>query len=274
MTPATVPARPTDRLPRSTPAAVPEPRTASDTGSPTLPLRPAPPRRGRGPAGSASVRGLRHVAADALAAQGVGRDLAVAVADGIGDSAAAAVAARVSADVAAAVAPRAGSLEGLLAARDAVRLEPGADDAVMVVAAGLPGGGWSVSWVGDCRALLVTDRGVALLTHDHTVAQYLRDRGKAEDVVPAWENVVMTTVGSVDHGTVGHAEGPAGPGTLVLVSDGVHRALDEETIAFLVRRADAPARAAHDLVEAALTAGSRDNASATVVPLPEEWTAP
>jgi serine/threonine protein phosphatase PrpC len=129
-----------------------------------------------------------------------------------------------------------------------------------------------VSWVGDCRALLVTDRGVELLTHDHTVAQYLRDRG--QDVVPAWENVVMTTVGSVDHGTAGHAEGPSRPGTLVLVSDGVHRALDEETIAFLVRRADAPARAAHDLVEAALIAGGRDNASATVVPLPAEWTAP
>jgi serine/threonine protein phosphatase PrpC len=131
-----------------------------------------------------------------------------------------------------------------------------------------------VSWVGDCRALLVTDRGVERLTHDHTVAQWLRDRGRTgEDVLPAWENVVMTTVGSTDPAVLGHVRGPAGPGTLVLVSDGVHRAVDEETIAFLVRRAGAPARAARELVDAALAAGSPDNATAAVVPLPAEWIA-
>ena len=281
MTPATVPARPTDRLPRGASAGVPAPRTPSDarSGTPTdtLPLRPHPARRTPGAAGSASVRGLRRVAADATAVRGAGTGLALAVADGVGDSAAAALAARVAADVAVAAAPRIGSMHALLAARDAVRLEPGADDAVMVVAAGLAGGGWTVSWVGDCRALLVTDRGTELLTHDHTVAQWLRDRRQAgedtADIVPAWENIVMTTVGSVGPDTVGHARGPAGPGTLVLVSDGVHRTLDEETIAFLVRRAGAPARAARELVDAALATGSRDNASATVVPLPDEWAA-
>jgi serine/threonine protein phosphatase PrpC len=270
MTQATIPGRPTDRLARPAAGEPPAPRTPSDT----QPLRPAPVRQDRGPAGSASVRGLRHVAADATAVQGAGADLAIAVADGVGDSPSAALAARIAADVATAVAPGAGSREALLAARDAVRLEPAADDAVMVVAAGLPGGGWTVSWVGDCRALLVTDRGVERLTHDHTVAQWLRDRGRTgEDVLPAWENVVMTTVGSTDPAVLGHVRGPAGPGTLVLVSDGVHRAVDEETIAFLVRRAGAPARAARELVDAALAAGSPDNATAAVVPLPAEWIA-
>ncbi|GLL10324.1 hypothetical protein GCM10017577_14640 [Pseudonocardia halophobica] len=286
MTPATVPALPTDRPPRGVSAGVPAPRTPSDAGSgtgfdpgldsptDTLPLRPPPALRTPGAAGSASVRGLRRLAADATAVRGAGSGLALAVADGVGDSAAAALAARLAADVAVAAAPRIGSMHALLAARDAVRLEPGADDAVMVVAAGLAGGGWTVSWVGDCRALLVTDRGTELLTHDHTVAQWLRDRGKDQDgteIVPAWENIVMTTVGSAGPDTVGHARGPAGPGTLVLVSDGVHRTLDEETIAFLVRRAGAPARAARDLVDAALATGSHDNASATVVPLPDQW---
>ncbi|GAA4683181.1 hypothetical protein GCM10023215_16860 [Pseudonocardia yuanmonensis] len=274
MTPATIPGRPTDRLPR--PDEPPAPRTSPDAApgpalSDTQPLRRAPAGRRRGTAASASVRGKRRVAADAVAVQGTGADLALAVADGVVDPAVIAMAVGIAADVATAVAPGAGSREALLAARDAVRLEPGADDAVMVVAAGLPGGGWTVSWVGDCRALVVTERGVTRLTHDHTVAQWLRDRGK--DVVPAWEHIVMTTVGSADPAVVGHARGPVGPGTLVLLSDGVHRALDDETIAFLVRRAGEPARAARDLVDAALTAGTTDNASAIVVPLPAEWAA-
>ncbi|MFR9802503.1 PP2C family protein-serine/threonine phosphatase [Pseudonocardia sp. RS010] len=270
MTPVTSPGRPTDRLPRPDPVGPPPARTAPDASpSDTQPLRPATARREPGCVGSASVRGPRRTAADATAVQGAGADLAVAVADGVGDTDLAARAARVAADVATTMAPLAGSREALLAARDAVRLEPDDADAVMVVAAGLPGGGWSVSWVGDCRALLVTDRGVARLTHDHTVAQWLRDRGK--DALPEWEHVVMTTVGSAGPDTLGHVRGPAAQGTLVLVSDGVHRPLDDATIAFLVRRAVTPARAARDLVDAALAAGGRDNASAAVVPVPAAW---
>ncbi|WP_344739938.1 hypothetical protein, partial [Pseudonocardia halophobica] len=71
MTPATVPALPTDRPPRGVSAGVPAPRTPSDAGSgtgfdpgldsptDTLPLRPPPALRTPGAAGSASVRGLR-----------------------------------------------------------------------------------------------------------------------------------------------------------------------------------------------------------------------
>jgi PPM family protein phosphatase len=222
----------------------------------TLPSRTVV--RERGLAGSASVRGLRTVAADATAVHGP----AAAVADGIGDSPAAARAARIAADTAAELAGRVGSLHALLAARDAVLADPDAADTVMVVTASTPDGGWSVSWVGDCRAYLVLPRGTVLLTHDHTAAQAFHDAGLP--VNPRWEHLVTTTVAHADPDTIGHVRGPAS-GTLVLVSDGVHRALAPETLAWLVRRAPTPAAAARTLVDAALTAGSTDNCTATVL---------
>lgn len=133
----------------------------------------------------------------------------------------------------------------------------------MVVTADTPDGR-TVSWVGDCRAYLVLERDTVLLTHDHTAAQAFRDAGLP--VNPAWEHLVTTTVAHADPRTVGHARVP-GAGTLVLVSDGVHRALEPAELAWLVRRAAGPAAAAHALVDAALTAGSTDNCTATVLPV-------
>jgi len=231
----------------------------------TLPFTGYSP--GPGLAGSASVRGLRRTAADATAVCGS----AAAVADGIGDSAGAARAARIAADVAASVAGRVGPLHAILAARDAVLADPVLTDTVLtdavradtvlVVTADAPGGR-TVAWVGDCRAYLVTARGIALLTHDHTVAQAFRDAGL--DPAPRWEHLVTSTVAHADAGTIGVARVPAG--TIVLVSDGVHRSLEPETMAFLVRRGPTAAAAARALVDAALAAGSTDNATATVVP--------
>ncbi|GAA4542672.1 serine/threonine protein phosphatase [Pseudonocardia xishanensis] len=248
----------TDQLPR--PAAEPSDgsfaegrveRTLVGAGRPT----------GRGLAGSASVRGLRRVAADATAVCGS----AAAVADGIGDSAGAARAARIAADVAAGAAGRIGPRAAVLVARDAVLGSPDAADTVLVVTAEEPDGDRAVAWVGDCRAYLVTARGVALLSHDHTAAQAFRDAGL--DPAPQWEHLVTTTVAHAEAESIGHARVP-GAGTLVLVSDGVHRSVEPETLAFLVRRGPTPAAAARALVEAALTAGGTDNATATVLPPP------
>ncbi|RZT87969.1 hypothetical protein EV383_4903 [Pseudonocardia sediminis] len=167
-------------------------------------------------------------------------------------------------------APLLGTAGALRAARDAVRAVPGSGDAVLVVAAGTPGGGWEVSWVGDARALLWDGHTLLALTRDHTMAEELRAAGV--DAGGTWENVVTTTVATAGPATAGHVRGPAGPGTLVLLSDGVHRSLDAGAIAAelaVPRGSSATARA---LVEAALAAGTRDNATAAVVPLPREWT--
>ncbi len=247
------------------------PDVADATDAPTALTRTATP--GNPAAAVASARGLRNVGADAAVVAGHGSGLAVAVADGIGDTAAAARAARRAAHAAVRAAPGAGTRAALLAAGDAVDAEP-SGDAVLVVAAGLPGGGWTVSWVGDCRALLWDGADLTPITRDHTMAEELRALGVAAG--GSWENVVTTTVRTADPSTAGHVWGPPGPGTLLLLTDGVHRVLPADRIADILSAADEgdfPAGVtARALVADALDAGGRDNATAALVALPDAWT--
>lgn len=211
-------------------------------------------------AGSASQRGLRTVAADAVAVR-VG---VAAVADGIGDNDAAALASRLAVDVAVHVAASGrGPLAAVRAAAAAVRASEAAGDAVMIVAAARADGGWDLAWVGDAVALLHDGRVVRPVTRQHTVAAMLRGQGLR--AASRWDNVVTTSLrtgGGPDR--IGTASCP--PGTLVLLTDGVHRALEPGEIAGIVTGAPDAARAAHRLVDAALTAGSRDNVTAAVLP--------
>ncbi|MGI5125309.1 PP2C family protein-serine/threonine phosphatase [Pseudonocardia sp. CA-107938] len=207
--------------------------------------------------GSATRQGLRTVAADAVAV----RDGVAAVADGIGDTAAAALAAQGAVDVAVHVAASGrGPLAAVLAAAAAVRAAPAAGDAVLVVAAARPDG-WDVAWVGDAAALLHDGRVVRPVTHEHTVAAQLRAQGVR--VARRWENVVTTSLRTVRPDAVGTASSPAG--TLLLLSDGVHRTLEPGEIARIVSGSADPQRAAQWLVDAALAAGARDNATAAVL---------
>lgn len=219
----------------------------------------------------ASARGRRTVGADAAVIAGP----ALAVADGIGDTRAAARAARIAAATAVRAAPGLGTRAALAAARDAVLADPDAGDTVLVTAAGLPGGGWTVSWVGDCRALLWDGATLRPLTRDHTMAEELRALGVAAG--GSWENVVTTTVRTADPATAGHVWGPPGPGTLVLLTDGVHRVLPPERIAAVLTAADDGAFpagvTARALVADALDSGGRDNATAAVMALPDAWAA-
>ncbi|MFI9813308.1 PP2C family protein-serine/threonine phosphatase [Saccharothrix variisporea] len=221
---------------------------------------------------------------------------AAAVADGIGDTEAAASAARFAAAEAVDAAWRAGASEAMEdvrrglhltthptnplgiplprptaetsplpsaatlpqpPARDAGRdLTPRADT-TLVVASGTTHH-WSVAWVGDCRAYFLGDTDPAtLLTTDHTIGRYLRDRGVPAN--PRLDLVVTTTARKGGHGVV-HG---SGPGRLVLLTNGVHRATDQATITHLARTTTDPAEAARALV--ALT--QDDNAAAVVVDL-------
>ncbi|WP_309111097.1 protein phosphatase 2C domain-containing protein [Saccharothrix sp.] len=246
-------------------------------------------------AGWATARGARRVAADAAAVRTSPTAFAAAVADGIGDTGAAASAARFAVAEAVDAAWRAGVLEaaGVSEAMEDVRRglhesglsthpldvplprpageslpQPpapdvrrahatGSGDTTLVVAAGgVPQ--WFVAWVGDCRAYFLPENGPAtLLTTDHTVGRYLRDRGV--DANPRLDLVVTTTARKGGHGV---ARG-AGPGRLVLLTNGVHRATDEATVTRLARSATDPAEAARALVDVAV----EDNAAAVVVDL-------
>lgn len=214
--------------------------------------------------GSASDRGRRRHAADAVAVITGPDGLGVAVADGIADSAGAAVAARVAADAAAATAAHDGAVAALLAAGEAVRAE-GKGDTVMVVAAVRPG--WcEIAWVGDCRAYLVDGATVRLLTTDQTAAQAVRDTGGTPP--RSWENVVLETVGKATAATLGHRAVPPAVGRLALVTDGVHHELSDREIGDLLERAPDAASAARRLTDTALLGGAGDNAGATVIDIP------
>lgn len=144
---------------------------------------------------------------------------------------------------------------------------PAVGDTTFAVAAGDAERGWSVAWVGDCRAYFVPPSpdtaGPALpATADHTIGRYLRDRGVP--AAPALDRVLTTTARK---GEPGAAAGPPGPGRLVLVTNGVHHVLDAHAIARIARSVADPARAAGALVTAALDAGGADNAAAAVADL-------
>lgn len=206
---------------------------------------------------SASARGPRSVNADA--AGSFGEPAVFAVADGVGDSPAAARAARIA--VSAAVLVSAGPAEALLAAQGAVRGDPSAGDCVLVVA--VPAGdGYRIGWVGDVRAYAWDGSSLRQLTHDHTLAQYFRDRGM--DASPQMEHMVTTSVRTAGAAELGFTEirRPAG---LLLTSDGVHKRLPQAKMAELLRQ---PRNSAQSLVDAALAAGGTDNATALLVECP------
>jgi protein phosphatase len=215
--------------------------------------------------GSASDRGRRRHAADAIAVQHGPDGLGVAVADGIGDSAAAAAASRLAADTAAAMAAHDGAVAALLAAGTALRLKDGKGETVMVVAALRPG--WcEIAWVGDCRAYLWDGAVLRQLTSDQTAAQVVREAGGTPP--RSWENVVTETVARATVGRLGHREVPPASGRLALLTDGVHHELSDAEIAGLLALAPDCAAAARSLTDTALLGGAGDNASATVIDLP------
>ena len=82
-------------------------------------------------------------------------------------------------------------------------------------------------------------------------------------VARRWENVVTTSLRTGRPDEIGRVS--CGPGTLLLLSDGVHRALEPGEIAGIVTGSPDAARAAQRLVDGALAAGSRDNATAAVL---------
>ncbi|OLR95034.1 PP2C family protein-serine/threonine phosphatase [Actinokineospora bangkokensis] len=205
---------------------------------------------------TASDRGARTVNADAVASSpAADGSVRYALADGIGDHPGAARAARVA--VAAAVRAGGTAAQAVLAAQRAVR-DLAAGDCVLVVA--VPDGtGYDIAWVGDARAYAWTADGLRQLTHDHTLAQFFRDRGTS--FAPRLEHVVTTSTRTAKPEEIGTAR-VAEPVSLLLTSDGVHKALGTAAMGQVVSYAPNPATA---LVQAAVAAGTSDNATALVV---------
>jgi serine/threonine protein phosphatase PrpC len=117
----------------------------------------------------------------------------------------------------------------------------------------LQGQGYSVAHVGDTRVWRVSAGEIQLLTHDHAYAH------------PDMRSRLTRAVGLDDVVRVDYLQGEARLGdTFVLTSDGVHGVLRPRHIAELAGQGTAQ-QASDALVDTALSAGTRDNATALVI---------
>lgn len=223
---------------------------------------------------SASRRASRSINADAVAIETDATSAATAfvVADGVGDHLLGARAARTVAAAAAHAGARDGARAGILAAQEELLREvpePSADSVLVVAVlptAGRPDGPCEVAWVGDCRAYRWNGRVLHQITTDHTVAESYRARGLA--ATPRMSHLVTTSARTVRPDEIGYAATGSSTGRLLLSTDGVHKPLGIAAVKAILADGDAAHAIANSLVDAALLAGGRDNATALVVDLP------
>lgn len=225
--------------------------------------------------GVSSSRGHREFNCDVTAAywfpaNGV---LAAAVVDGTGNSMEVADVAFLAGHTAVRVGARKGAVPGVLAATELIAdptVEFPKPDGVMALAVCRPNEPVVIAHVGDCAAFAYDDRdntGLLRLTEDHTKGRRMRLHGDPEHEAAKRDRIITNSIGRATIGTITLTE--TGARTVVLVSDGVHRTLSIEDITSIMReRHTEPAMCAGLLVDAARTAGSRDDATALVLTHP------
>jgi serine/threonine protein phosphatase PrpC len=222
---------------------------------------------------------VRHRNEDAMAVTRAGAGLVAVVCDGVASTdrsdEASAAAAGAAAEVLAEALRTGGDLDAatraaVAAAHAAATALPGpfapnTGPACTYVSAVVTADGITTGWLGDSRAYWLADEGagsVRLTTDDavgHALTRWIG--ADAEDVDPHVATVV-----------------PAGPGTVLLCSDGLWNYLpDPAALAALARPAGAPLAVARVLTLAALEAGGADNVTVAVLqypPEPSTWETP
>ena len=128
---------------------------------------------------------------------------------------------------------------------------------------------WVLAHVGDSRAYAVGPTGAVQVTRDHSVVQELVDTGQItaeEATVHAERHVITRALSSAGLPEPDFAEIDVDLAPrLMLCTDGVSGLVDEVSLASVLTAAQPPQEAADALVEAALSAGGTDNATAVVV---------
>ena len=137
-----------------------------------------------------------------------------------------------------------------------------------VVAVLFGGSNLVVAHAGDSRVYEQYDGRLTQLTKDDSLLEMLKEmKAPAEaSELHAGRNVVTNVLGADDAIVVHTAEWPRMPGrVLLLCTDGVHGVLDDGRINGILASRDAPRQHAERLVNEAIAAGGRDNATALVV---------
>lgn len=134
-----------------------------------------------------------------------------------------------------------------------------------VVAAMLRDAVAHIVWAGDCRAYLVRQGHMKLLTQDHTVVQDLVDQGllASQDREKHPDAHVVTRAIGYEHEVeIDAIAVPIIPGDLMLLcSDGLGSCLGDQDILDLLMRAGSQEAQCQALVQACLTRGAPDNVS-------------
>jgi len=149
------------------------------------------------------------------------------------------------------------------------RSSPGTTAVASLLVEAEGGPAWLVANLGDSRCYRLADGRLEQVSVDHSLVQQLVDAGqisRSEAAHHPERHVVTRALG--------------GPGTprpdlflvpldraprLLLCSDGINGMIDDSVIAAVLRDHDDPEEAAERLVDEALHAGGRDNATAVVV---------
>lgn len=140
-----------------------------------------------------------------------------------------------------------------------------------VVAFTLSDKGYQVAWVGDSRAYLWDGEDLKQLTRDHTHVYDLVDKGllsSAEAAVHPERHVLTQSIGVFDDMELepGCVQGQLQEGQQILIcSDGLTDELSDTAIAVQLRRNRSTESQVDGLVNAALSAGGRDNVTVVVV---------
>lgn len=194
--------------------------------------------------------------------------LGLALVDGSGSSALVCEFAELAAGTAAWVGARRGPVKGVLAASelntDTSREFPKPDGAI-ICAVSRPGRPLVMGHGGDCRAWEWSDEKLTALTRDHTKGERLRQQGLAEGkAAAAHDNVLINSIGRATVGSVVLTE------TLCSVvgftTDGVHgKVPPAELERIMAEHPDDPQACAQAWVDAAVAAGTRDDATAAVL---------
>lgn len=138
-----------------------------------------------------------------------------------------------------------------------------------MVASWLVGTECWVGHVGDCRAYVLESGELNLLTRDHSLSEALAGRislpRAAQESAFLRSRLTQVIGGEVAPTPDTLKWEPKQLSRLLLCSDGVWGSLSEETIRAGIGRRQNAAEIARFLVDAAINAGSRDNATALVV---------
>lgn len=130
-------------------------------------------------------------------------------------------------------------------------------------------GYWLVANIGDSRAYLWVDALLEQVTRDHTVVQELIEAGEIQpsDVPTHPERHVITrALGAMEDSSADFSLIPAtGGSTLLLCSDGVSSELDDSILEGIIERGLHAQDTAEQIVDSAVEAGGRDNATAIVI---------